>query len=246
MNGIDNPVEAIREAYKEEQQPGHQTVQLALAVLGTFVPLIAIYNAVRQHFTGEEAKKRVEGLFSEILNILNALGKNIDGLSAKIESPEFLQTMIEAVDRTARTASKRKVKRFAAVLAHELVFGDSSEQGWEDAAAYLRDIAELSEADIKVLSYLYKFQSRIFAGNRLPNHNDVYDSYAQLLGHAEDRGIHRDEFYARCAKLSGFGLVLPVEKKKGYVGPDDYSFRLTLMGKHLVEVLRKTGQQTKA
>jgi hypothetical protein len=241
MGSIDNPVDAIKESYKEESQPGHQTVQLVLAVLGSIVPLVSVYNAVAQHFTGQEARKRVEGLFDEVLNLLNALGKDVDKLSARVESPEFLQTMIEAADRTARTASKKKVQRFAAVLTHELAFGGGSEQEWEDAAAYIRDIAELSEADIKVMSYLYEFQAECFRENKIIDFRLIYSNYGRLLGNIENRGFIKDEFYARCAKLSGFGLVLSMDRKSP-AQAGDYVYRLTGLGKHFVDILRKTDQ----
>jgi hypothetical protein len=259
MPPIDDEADAIEESYREEPQPGHQTVQLALAVLGTFIPLVALYNAVRQHFTGAEAEKRVKGLFAEVVRLLKSQGKDIERLfgqsqevnqelnelSARIESPEFLQTVIEAVDRTARTDNKKKIKRFAAILVNGLVTGRGSEQEWEDAEMYIRDISELSEIDMAVLKQLCDKQGPLVLEDHMIDTNNFYTGDRMrdtLVSIASSIKIQMDDIYARCSRLSGYGLVLPLERNKNFLSPSEFGFRITLLGKRLVEILRRAEQ----
>ena len=65
-----------------------------------------------------------------------------------------------------------------------------------------------------------------------------------LLREATDLGIQMDEFYARCNRLSRYGLAMPLDKSHGSMGnPDDFAFRMTLLGKRLMRMLT-SGEET--
>jgi hypothetical protein len=57
--------------------------------------------------------------------------------------------------------------------------------------------------------------------------------------------MQMDEFYSRCCRLSGYGLALALDKTHGSMGnPDDFAFRITLLGKRLVDMLVSGSEST--
>jgi hypothetical protein len=52
--------------------------------------------------------------------------------------------------------------------------------------------------------------------------------------------MQMDEFYARCARLTRYGLVLPLERNTNF-DPSQYMFRMTILGRRLIEMLEASG-----
>jgi hypothetical protein len=236
MARIDNPIDQI-EAQHDETPPNH-TFEIMMAGLSG-MPLIGAVNAIRQYAASNATRERFESLIREILEVIRNLDRDTESLKEKIESPAFIQALIVATERTIRTSNREKIKRFATVLGYELAKGPD-EGEWEDVEGFIRTLDEIGEADIKVLAYLYRFQSECFRGDELIDYNLIFSNMGQLLGNITQTGMSKDEFYARCAKLGGFGLVLNVERRKDVVPPGDYSYRLTKLGKRLMMMLDAT------
>ena len=240
MTRIDDPIDQIEKQH-EEPRP-NQTFEIMMAGLSG-LPLVGAINAIRQYASSTSMRERFESLIRETLEVIRNLGRDIESLKEKTESPEFIQALVVATERTIRTSNREKIKRFAAVLGYELVNGEN-ELEWEDVEAFIRTLDEIGEADIKVLSYLYKFQSEFFKGDKLIDYNLIFSNMGQLLGNIETTtGMSKDEFYARCSKLSGYGLVLNVERRKDVVPPSDYSYRLTKLGKRLMMALQASSNR---
>ena len=233
------PVDQI-EAQHDEPPPNH-TFEIMMAGLSG-VPFIGAVNAIRQYAASNATRERFESLIREILEVIRNLGRDTDSLKEKIESPAFIQTLIVATERTIRTANREKIKRFAAVLGYELA-NDRDEGEWEDVEAFIRALDEIGEADITVLSYLHQFQAEFFHDDELIDYNLIFGNMGQLLGNIAGTGMSKDEFYARCAKLGGYGLVLNVERRKDVVPPGDYSYRLTKLGNRLVTMLNASANR---
>jgi hypothetical protein len=240
MGSIDDPIEAVKRQYPEEPRGPVSTM---LDVLGPFDQYLGLVNVFRQFRSQAETNARVKAMFDAFEFYIREHEHRIEELEIEkqLEDPNAQETVITAVRETLLTADHRKIQRFGTVLGHEFLASED-EKNWEDAAAYIRDLAELGEEDIKVLSYLYEFQSEFFRGDKLIDYNLIFRNYGQLLGNIEKCGFRKDDFYARCSKLSGFGLVLPLERRNDVVSPSDFAFRLTGMGKHLVDILREAGQ----
>jgi hypothetical protein len=181
------------------------------------------------------------------------LGRDLQRLREQLRSPGFVETLITAVDYAVRTANLRKVRRFAAILADGLVLDDQSERRWEEATQFIRDVSELGEADIEVLKVLHSVQGNLSSSYFAPVQRDATGKRSQLspdphpfierlqqvLNRIDQLEVPRDEFYSRCARLSGFGLVLEVPREPQFQSPGDYCYRITLRGKRLVEVLHR-------
>jgi cob(I)alamin adenosyltransferase len=232
---IDNPYEAIEKQYKDESD---EILSRILEVFGHFEPLTAAVNVIRKQFSREATLARVLALLSQLVEDIQRDGKEISDLSQKLESPEFAETMIAAVNESIRTTSLEKVKSFAKVLGHSLTSHERVQ--WDEAAAYVRDIAQLTERDIEVLYILHCVQKELFLGKNIAlNPNSYTEKNNEVLDLAHKSGIPRDEFYSRCGRLNGFGLAIEVQRNDSRVSPGDHCFRLTTRGRELVSIISR-------
>jgi hypothetical protein len=160
--------------------------------------------------------------------------KRIEDVEAKIESPAFVETILIAVNKALQSASSKKVKRFATILGYEAVYG-GTEGSLEDAAAFIRTLEELGERDIEALRLLQHHQTQY---NYL-DYSTVIDQYRFIVPRIEDAGFTKDEFHARCSRLSGYGLVLRMDIR-GTISPvpaGEFAFRITELGAKLADIL---------
>jgi hypothetical protein len=107
-----------------------------------------------------------------------------------------------------------------------------------EAAAYIRDLAQLAEADIAALRILHNIQRDLVSGPGMTTDPNPYTQRIKEVLEAVDRAeIPRDEFYARCSRLSGFGLALEVMRNNGRMAPGDHCFRVTKRATRLLELI---------
>jgi len=244
MARIDDPIGKIKEhAQEPPTNPG-----LALASqMVSWVPVIGdkIKRALN-YIRGNEKDSRLEFLTTAIVEQLEAQGKCVDDIAARLDSDQFLSTLTVGIERILFAASQRKIKRFAAIITNT-VLNETTEQGYEDAASFIRALDELSEDDIKVLKHLYNHQSHRVKERHAMLFNEFFqnDEMRNMLADARNLGMQMDEFYSRCNRLSGYGLALQLSASHGSMGdPNDFAFRLTLLGKRLVDILASSGEPT--
>lgn len=254
MSGIDDPLEAVRKQYPE-RQPLVSVLLDAGAVLldagAPLHPLGTLLNAVRNFFSKREAEARIGALLQNLEWYVRENERRVDDLSGKISSPEFIETLLVAADKTVHMVSAERIKRFASVLGHELVYGAGDSRGYEEAVAYVRTLSELGEADIEVLSILHAFQIYLLSDEAHARTSDAgrlfWGMMTGVWGVAEERGISSAEYYSRCSRLNGYGLVHRVSSGQGFfggAGGDDLPFEveggahyITPAGKELIDIL---------
>jgi hypothetical protein len=151
----------------------------------------------------------------------------------------FRAALLTATAESVRIESQDKIQRFARVLGFEVTRPDGGAPAWEDAAAFIRDLAQLGESDIEALRLLYSNQRDMSAGfGRVPSDPNPYtERLKPLLASVDKAGVDRDDFYSRCARLTGFGLTLEVQRNKTRQSPGDHCFRLTSRGKKLIQII---------
>ena len=242
MSSIDDPIEAVRMQHREQPD---KILDIILEIAGKLDPFTGVVSTIKKHFSQKEAAERVMALFKAHELVIRGLGKDIKDLEDRLQSPEYIEALIVAVHESLRTSNLRKVQRFASILGYELALGKASLRTWEDAAAFIRDLAELGEADIQALKILDSVQSDLLDDEvKWPINVHSYDPnlftvrHQRVLDLIDERGIQREEFYSRCSRLTGFGLTLEVPRNETRVAPGDYCFRLTLRGKRLLSMLR--------
>jgi len=231
MSSIDDPIEAVRRQYPEEQ---FDSLGIAFGVLTPVHPLAKVGSALKKFFSQKEAKARVEAFFWAFEWYIRNHDKRIEDVEAKLESPAFLETIVIAVNKAVQSASPKKVKRFATILGYEAVYG-GTEESLEDSAAFIRTLEELGEWDIKALRLLHRHQTRY----KYQDYNLVLDQYGYILPRIAEAGFTKDEFYARCSRLSGYGLVLQLDIRGtiSQIPPGEFAFRITELGEKLVDTL---------
>ena len=234
MSGIDDQIEAVKKQYPDES---NSTFDLILRVAGHFNLLAGVVNTIKQQFSGAAATEKVMALLNAFEQTIRRLERNVERLSAKLESPEFVETLTVAVNETIRTSDRNKIERFAVVLGYS-VADLTNAFSLEEASAYIRDLAQLGEADVEAMRILYSVQSRLFRGGAIPTDPNPYtEVIGEVFASVDRTGVSREEFYSRCSRLNGFGLAIEVMHNPGRMSPGDHCFRLTGRGARLVEIL---------
>jgi hypothetical protein len=235
MAGIDDPIDAIKKQYPNES---NVAFDLILGVAGKFDLFTGVIDTIRKQFSGWAAAEKVAALLNAFERVVRRLERNVERLQAKLASPEFVETLTVAVSETIRTSNMRKVERFAAVLGYS-VAEEEIRISFEDASAFIRDLAQLGETDIEALSILNTVQSHLFKRGTVPTDPNPYTEVIGDVHTAVDRAqISREDFYSRCSRLSGFGLTIEVMRNNGRMAPGDHCFRVTRRGSHLINLLR--------
>jgi hypothetical protein len=198
------------------------------------------------YIKGKAREDKEKAFDNAVLDILKDHAADVDAIKEKLKSDSVKQLVAVAVERIFWGASEKKVRRFAAVVADELG-RDPDPQRIEDAIFFIRALDELSEDDIRVLKHLYNHQKDVVTENHAMPYNSFFQDgrMKSMLTEASNLGIQMDEFYSRCSRLSGYGLALPLDKSHGSMGnPDEFAFRMTLLGKRLIDKLVKTGKES--
>ena len=134
-----------------------------------------------------------------------------------------------------------KITQFASILGYSVVERDNP-KSLEEAGAYIRDLSQLTVADIDAMRILYDIYKDLFTGGKVPTDPNPYtERIGDVLKAVDHSGMSRDDFYSRCSRLNGFGLAIEVQKNFGRVGLDDYSFRLTGRAVALIRMIGEDG-----
>jgi len=74
--------------------------------------------------------------------------------------------------------------------------------------------------------------------------NDYTEKWTDVLDHATKAGVSKDDWYSRCGRLSGFGLVLPVKANSISQATEDGCYRLTSRAVRLLGLLGRNLDRT--
>lgn len=235
MSGIDDPIEAVKQQHREQPD---RVVELILNVAGSLHPFAGVVSAIRTHFSVQGANDRTKALLDVIEQCVREHEGDLRQVRERMESPEFVHSLIVAVTEAIRSPEQRQIVRFGAVLGHAVTDGtDLSE-----ATAFVRDLAQLTEADLQAIHILYNVQKELVDAPTVTTDANPYtETIRYVLSAVDVARISRDDFYARCSRLNGFGLALEVQRNEGRFGPADHCFRLTKRAATLVRLLRGTG-----
>jgi hypothetical protein len=238
MRRIDDPFDAFQSQNPED--PTNPALEIVLRAVAACHPLLGLGEALREHFSTEAKLRRLQELLEVCITEVRRQGKQVEDIQEKLKSPGFKETFIVAATETLQSANSKKIERFALVLGYQLA-APEEESTWEEASAFIRDLAELGEADIAALQILDSVQGDLVgASQTIFDPNPFTERVQALLQEVDRRGIGRDEFYSLCGRLSGFGLALEVMRNIARMAPSEHCFRLTRRGKRLINMLRNT------
>lgn len=157
-------------------------------------------------------------------------------MAQHLESPEFLEALVAGVNEAIRTSDEQKIGGFGLILGRSVIGGADL----REASAYIRDLAQLTEADVLAMSLLYEAQADVLSAvGKVPTDPNPYtERLVRVLEAVDAAGMSRDDFYARCSRLNGFGLAIEVQRNNAREAPGDHCFRLTGRGARLMRLLR--------
>ena len=239
---IDDPWEASRQAWQAERD--NEPQEAALGILNLLGPVADVVKAVRERFRSANREGRVEYLFraldlkfKQIDKKFSSSDSELSKVRERITSSEFHEGAEAAAEEAVRAESRKKIDRFAAVLA-----GSVEPNQWADAkqdiATMIRDLAQLGDRDIEALSILASVHAS--AISHMPNLQspDWFSKETPALKHAiANSGIHPDDFLSTCERLRGFGLAADVLRNTSHMGAEDFCYRPTRRGLLLLECL---------
>jgi hypothetical protein len=246
---IDDPVGASFEAWQEESPSlGQQIFDLALP----FVSLVSldakIVQILKDRFTAKAKIERINyllkglrlGLERVVAEVDNTAEK-LSAVEAKLSDERFLEAVSVACEESSRATNLKSVKRMAEVL---VGFASPDTSRWaapdEEIAVMIRDIAHLSERDLRVLGILATVHAN--ALSYAPNLQDPHQfskETPKLKIEVTKSGIHPDDFLSACERLRGFGLGAEVLRNSSHMGLEDFCYRPTRRGLALLDYLKR-------
>jgi hypothetical protein len=232
---IDDELDAVRKAYPNEPA----NILNRVLKLASPVSLGAkIITTLREVFSEDAKAARVTALLEALEKVIRRNQKDLPELDGVVRSPEFVETLLVAVHESLNTINLNRVERFAHVLGNTLC-QEKGQTNWEETAAFIRDLAQLTEEDVIALRILDDVTGDLARSlSNLHTPDPFTRINKELLTEIHRRGLHPDDFYSRCSRLSGFGLTLPVAFNPSQMSPGEYCFRFTLRGLRLLVLLK--------
>lgn len=242
---IDDPFDAAKAAYPKEEDAVPTTVTLHI---GSCVPILGpVVEAVKQarmYFSSKAMNERLDALIEAVNDKVEYLTGRVDQntkaiaeIQLRINSDEFATALREASLQTLLATEQTKIRRFAAVLGGSLGADDWVKVSSE-LTSFIKAIASLGEKDIESLRLLHTIFADVV--KVYPNMHDpspFTERAQEMLKAAVAAGFHRDDFYACCRRLEGFGLAMEVPRSTNHMAPGDYCFRPTRAGLKLLTLL---------
>ena len=242
MGNLDKPIAQIK---KGAEQPAPIPGDAIGTRLISWIPIVGEkLKKALDSIRGQDKDARIEFLLTAIVEQLEVHETGIDDILKRLDQPEFTRVLSVTIERIFFGANERKVKRFAAVIANTAI-KETTEQGYEDAASFIRTLDELSEDDMKVLKHLYNHQEHLVnEQHAMPSHEFYNNSQmTSMLMDARNLSMQMDDFYARVNRLVGYGLALQIDRgNPTRVDINEYPCRITLLGKRLIRMLVTSGE----
>ncbi|MGA1984945.1 MAG: hypothetical protein ABSG72_01655 [Candidatus Sulfotelmatobacter sp.] len=244
---IDNPKEAFEQQYmrEEEKTPLEMTVFTSkLAFPKAALPL-EIFRRVADRFTKVSVEERLQAMW----NFLVMETEHLESTKVSVEDAAQAAQMV--MRRDAEEFNDAKRKRYLKVFGNALRSGDRI----DDIVSYIESIQQMTERDFIVLQVVNKVMNKqgdwkaqhdpvmgqlakLHPSTLISRRKELSDQIAIALGQATDRNnaYNREEGYAICCRLEGFGLVHEIEQTRE---PPlaDYIFRLSVQGVVLLKLL---------
>jgi hypothetical protein len=223
---------------------GKKCSDLALAFEGFGFTPAKVWQILKDQFGSSQRFGRIEFLFNGIrlgLKILQsekaADREQMRAIEEKLNAPWFSEAVSVACEEAARATNRSKIQQFAAVLV-----GSVNDNQWadpnEDVPNLIRDVGQLGERDLNVLSILRSVHSSAIATAPNLNTPDAFSRETPALNGAIDVSrIHRDDFLSICERLRGFGFAAEVLRNISQMAPHDFCYRPTRRGLAVLDYL---------
>jgi hypothetical protein len=181
--------------------------------------------------------ERLHVLLEAVNSKVNATDGRVDSINEKLQSGQFAESIRLAIEETWRATDETRVRRFGAILGNSLVTDHTDSP--QDAAEFIRTVAQLSDRDIQGLDLICTNCSHLLASyTNLYDPNPFTEVWSNLVRMSEEAKLARDDFYASCKRLDGFGLAIELPRNTSRMSPGDCAFRPTRRGEKLFYLLK--------
>jgi hypothetical protein len=240
---IDDPIDASYAAWPDEWE--NQLADVALASISPIFEPAHLLHSLSELFSNKSRTDRISYLLAGFRLKVRELDSRVgelerENIKAEVDSPQFKEALFLAIEETSRTLNEKKVNRYASILAHSLMPEEQVDLSI-DLSTLIRDVSQLGDQDIRVLSILRSIYANVMA--QQPNVHDP-NPYTEKIGefrHAiVDSRLHSDDFRAICERLSGFGLAAEVLRNPSRMNFNDFCYRPTHRGLKLLTLLGET------
>lgn len=240
---MDDPLDASYGAWPDELE--HQLTDVALATMAPFLTPAHLLHALGGLFSTKSRTDRILYLLAGFRLKVREQDSRIGMLEVdrksegvKLDSPQFKEALFLSMEEASRTLNQRKVDRYASILAHSVAVPEQQIDSSMDLSTLIRDVAQLTDDDIRVLGLLRSVYAGVIAHQ--PNMHDpnAFTEKMDELRHAiTDSHLHPDDFRAICERLAGFGLATEVLRNSSRMNLNDFCYRPTRRGMRLLELL---------
>ena len=247
MSRIDGPLDQTE---SQNRDPGIDVLAIVLNVAAPIIGLLttpasgaaATILAFTKQFLGQERQRaNAEALRDGLKEGVSDLGGRLETVEKRLAGIEAEEAVILAVRQTLVTARVDKARRFGWILGATL---SEDAPNWQEAAEFIRNLEEFSDADLETLKILWKVQRTAYrvinkTGPRKmsTDANDYTKTWTGVLDHAQKAGVSKDDWSSRCARLGGFGLTVLVQPNPSFQRTDDTCYRLTGRAVRLLKLL---------
>ena len=160
---------------KEHDEQPDRVLDLILDVAGLLHPFAGVVNVSGAHFSRQGAEERTRALLQALEDAIREHESSIEHLCQRLESPQFVHALTEGVSEAIRTSEQKQIVRFGAVLDHSVAEG--TDLG--EAAALIRDLAQLTQADIAALRILFQVQADLVSRQTVTTDPNPYTERIQ-------------------------------------------------------------------
>ena len=246
---IDDPKAAFEQQYMQEEEKS----PLEIAVMGgklafpkAALPL-EIFQKVANRFSRISVEERLQAMWKMLVMETEHLK------DTKADTEDIAEAIQVAMRHDAAEFNDQKRERYVKLIGNAL----RSPTQVQDVATFVQIIEQLNPRDVTVLKVLNTVmnkegdwtapQPNPGIGTVMKLHPNVFIQRAHelavqvaiALGQKTDanRFFTREEGYAVCARLSGFGLAHEVGASPRELPSANYSFRLSVQGIRLLKLL---------
>ncbi len=244
---IDDPKAAFEQQYMQEEEKsalGLVAFTGKLAFPKAALPL-EIFRRVANRFTRPSIEERMQAMWKMLVMETEHLE------TTKANAEDIAEAMQLAMRRDAEEFNDKKRERYVKLIGNAL----RNETQIQDVATFIQTLEYLNERDVAVLKALnnvmnkegdWKAQPNSGVGNIMKLHPSTLISRAQELAvqvaialgqKIETNTFSREEGYAICNRLQGFGLAHEIDAQHRELPLASYCFRLSTQGIKLLQLL---------
>jgi hypothetical protein len=199
---IDKPTDKIREIVSETDDALFDGL---VKTAGAFNIPAKLFSMLKDVFDGTDRKDRVRKAVFAVCDELERLDHSID---TQADAPWFKRAVETLVTEAAQSADERKALQLGIAFARACVPDPENAQHREELPTYLRDLAQLSAEDVRILRILRDVNAS--AIKTYPNLNDpnpFTENFANLKANLSESKTDPDDAVSTCTRLAGFGLA---------------------------------------